>query len=76
MYILKYFISVGKMEYSDLELIGTSMVNMHNNYRLHLLLLWRRKNKDQRASVDIHCGILSDIDDKSLDMDTCVSMQQ
>ena len=52
------------------------MVNMHSKYRLHLLFLWKGKNGGQRVSVDVHYRILSDIDDGSLDIDACVSMQQ
>ena len=52
------------------------MVNMHSKYRLQLLFLKKRKNGGQRVSVDVHYRILSDIDDESLDMDACVSMQQ
>ena len=58
------------------EWIGTSMVNMYSKYRLQLLLLWRGKNGGQRVSVDVHYRILSDIDDGSPDMDTCVSIQK
>ena len=52
------------------------MVNMHNNYRLHLLFLWRRKSGGQRVAVDVYYRILSDIDDGSPDMNAYVSVQQ
>lgn len=51
------------------------MINMHSKYRLHLLFLWGGKNGDERVPVDMHCCILPGIDDESLDMDICLSMQ-